>query len=69
MSATFRSLLSSHPDLSTGVAAIRTLTMVLASSKAFTLQELVRKLNLATEEMKREVGTDLTHSLLYPTVA
>ena len=39
--STFRDLLSSNPDLSTGVAAIRTLMVVLKECKAGTLQ--VRK--------------------------
>ena len=55
MASTFRSMLKAEPELPTGLGAIKTLMQVLAHCKAGTLQELVQKINGATEEMKTQV--------------
>ncbi|CAM6054853.1 unnamed protein product [Sphagnum tenellum] len=52
---TFRDLRDANPDLSVAVAAIETLMIVLERCRMGTLQELVQKLNRATEEMKTRV--------------
>ncbi len=54
MTSTFRGLLKSS-ELSTAIAAIRTLMQVLGKCRAGTLQELVEKLKAATDHMKTTV--------------
>ena len=53
--ATFEHLLKSEPELATAVAAIKTLILVLEKCTAKTLQELIKLLKEATDQMKREV--------------
>jgi len=53
--ATFEHLLKSEPDLATAVAAIKTLILVLEKCAASTLQELIKLLKEAIEQMKKEV--------------
>ncbi len=53
--AAFRAILSKEPDLPTGLAAIKALMEVLRRCSAGTLQELVRLLNGAKEDMKTKV--------------
>ena len=53
--ATFEHLLKSEPELATAVAAIKTLILVLEKCSAKTLQELIKLLKEATDQMKREV--------------
>ena len=52
---TFEHLLKSEPELATAVAAIKTLILVLERCTAKTLQELIKLLKEATEQMKTEV--------------
>ena len=52
---TFEHLLKSEPELATAVAAIKTLILVLERCSAKTLQELIKLLKEATEQMKTEV--------------
>ena len=53
--ATFEQLLKSEPDLATAVAAIKTLSVVLEKCPASTLQELIKLLKEAVNQMKKEV--------------
>ena len=52
---TFEHLLNSEPDLATAIAAIKTLTIVLEKCNAKTLQELIKLLKEAGDQMKKEV--------------
>jgi len=52
---TFEHLLKSEPELATAVAAIKTLLIVLEKCNAKTLQELIKLLKEAVDQMKKEV--------------
>ena len=52
---TFEHLLKSEPELATAVAAIKTLLIVLEKCSAKTLQELIKLLKEAVDQMKKEV--------------
>lgn len=53
--STFASLLKSEPEVATAVAAIKTLILVLEKCAAKTLQELIKLLKEACDEMKSQV--------------
>ena len=55
VSSTFAHLLKSEPELATGVAVIKTLILVLEKCAAKTLQELIKILKGACNEMKTQV--------------
>jgi len=52
---TFEHLLKSEPELATAAAAIKTLIIVLEKCNAKTLQELIKLLKEACDQMKKEV--------------
>lgn len=53
--STFAHLLKSEPEVATAVAAIKTLILVLEKCAAKTLQELIKLLKEACDQMKSEV--------------
>ena len=52
---TFEKLLKSEPELATALAAVKTLMIVLDKCSAKTLQELIKLLREAVDQMKKEV--------------